>query len=238
MATIRFVEDMFEHCAKLVHEKFGYSKEQGILYVTPENEKFNQAKLLKVKVKNEGLKLVKTTFRNIDGSILAGDGDYQKQCNDVLVRGSAWILVMGINTIWVSKSKTEWGMVVQLIEAQAVGKLFERDQWVLDPSRLVASKLHQAEAGDPFADYFAKNGASKAMLQEVETARPKSVPRRSTQLLESNIEKDSEVFEEDSPVTLKATKAMKRALKGKPKAAKRTKLVVVPDSDEEESGGD
>lgn len=231
MATIRFVEQMFDHCAELVHEKFGYSKEQGILYVTPENEKFNQAKLLKVKVKNEGLKLVKTTFRNVDGSVVAGDGDYQKNCNDLLTRGSAWILVLGLNTVWVSKSKTEWGMVVQLIEAQAVGKLFERDQWVLDPSRLNASKLHEAERGDTFADYFAQNSASKAMLREVESSLPK--PRRSTQFLETDIEKDSETFEE--PVTLKATKAMKRALKqgagrGKTKKAR----IIVPDSDEEE----
>lgn len=239
MATIRFVQELFDHCAKLVHEKFGYSKEQGVLYVIPENEKFNQPQGLKMKVKNEGFKLKQVTFRDISGKVIAGDGDAQKDLNDALTRGSAWICVLGIHTVWVSKSKTEWGVVVQLIEAQQVGKIFERDQWVLDPARLTASKLHKAEGGDPFQNYFATHGASKAMLSEIKTAAPKpKAPRRSTIMLEQNVEKDSEIFiEEDPVVTLKATKAMKRALLGKSKAAGKAKRakIIVPDSDEEGS---
>ena len=240
IATIRFVQELFDHCARLVHEKFGYSKEQGILYVIPENEKFNQPQGLKVKVKNEAFKLKQVTFRDVDGTVIAGDGDSQKDLNDVLTRGSAWICVLGIHTVWVSKAKTEWGVVVQLIEAQQVGKIFERDQWVLDPARLTASKLHKAEGGDPFQNYFAKHGASKAMLSEVKVAAPKPKPaRRAAVLLETNIEKDSEIFiEEDPTVSLKATKAMKRALtskdKGKKKASKKARIIV-PDSDEEGS---
>ena len=229
VATIAFVKRMYDLCAGFVKEKFGYSEEQGIKYVTPASEKFNQPEMLKVKVKNEGLKLVKCVFRDADGEVIAGDGDLQKLLAKEIVRGAAFILVLAINTIWVSKSKKEWGMVVQLVEAQSCGKMIERDQWVLDPSRLTASNLHKAEIGDAFTNYFATHGASKAMLEEGKLSRPAlrrqnatvvPMKRRQTIMLDTNLEKDNEVHKEDDEfvvvpkVGLKATKAMKRIMSG------------------------